>query len=487
YISGEHADTMLFEEDITSGPERLKKRLQHIRYNPPIRKGADQDFYHRPETLEQFKKALTIVGRRTAAPSDLQKLRIIEAEVSRETIKLVPLDKASRVLYYGYPGTGKTFRLLQIGMHHALAGRRVLFACFNKVLAADVRRILSFSVKLKESTGVLLPVDVFDVLRTHAEEHAITEIEKDYDEWGALITADMRQKQDSIKTYDTILIDEGQDMKDWALEMLELYAREDTTICVAGGTGQELYGEAGAWLKGFRARSTFSELRRNFRNTRPVFQAAQVFYESRLKPGQIAATVRKFTDKNPKSEQQRFDFAREEGAPPSIVYINEDKLEGMSDTDSSFPSVQFDCMVEEYSRIIKEQLARLAGEERPMDLLVLVPSRDGMERDWVVAALKGSSSSFIDYTDETQRRDIAHPEMVRLCTFHSARGLEGMRVLIFGFERIEGISDQVNADFANLGYIVLSRSLFECVIAVRKMSTSKVVPFLISILDQLPS
>jgi hypothetical protein len=195
--------------------------------------------------------------------------------------------------------------------------------------------------------------------------------------------------------------------------------------------------------------------------------------------------VRRFTDKNPKGEQQLFDFAREEGNPPSIVYINEEKLEGMSDTDSFLPSVQFDCMVEEYSRIIKEQLARLAGEERPMDLLVLVPSREGMERDWVVAALKGSGSSFIDYTDETQRRDIAHPEMVRLCTFHSARGLEGMRVLVFGFERIEGISDQVNADFANLGYIVLSRSLFECVIAVRKMSTSKVVPFLISILDQL--
>ncbi len=213
YIRGEHSDTMIFEEDITSGAERLKKRLHYIRYNPPIRKGADREFYHRPHTLEQFKKAVTITARRAAAPSDLQKLRIIEEEVTRETIKLVPPNKTSRALYYGHPGTGKTFRLLQIGMHHALAGRHVLFACFNKVLAADVRRILSHSVKLRESAGSLLAVDVFDVLRTHAEEHGITEIEKDYDEWGMLITADMRQKKDSLGKYDTILIDEGQDMK----------------------------------------------------------------------------------------------------------------------------------------------------------------------------------------------------------------------------------------------------------------------------------
>jgi hypothetical protein len=62
---------------------------------------------------------------------------------------------------------------------------------------------------VKASTGVLLAVDVFDLLRTYAAEHGLTEIDKDYDEWGALITADMRQKQDSLKTYDTILIDEG--------------------------------------------------------------------------------------------------------------------------------------------------------------------------------------------------------------------------------------------------------------------------------------
>jgi hypothetical protein len=168
------------------------------------------------------------------------------------------------------------------------------------------------------------------------------------------------------------------------------------------------------------------------------------------------------------------------------VYLNEEELAGLRATDPIFPSLQFDCMVEEYSRIIKEQLARLTGDDRPMDLLVLVPSRRGMERDWAVAALENIGSSFIDYTNKARRRDIAQSDMVRLCTFHSARGIEGRHVLVFRFERIESVAAQVDADFAKLGYIVLSRALFECVIAVRKVKISRVVPFLERILKQLP-
>lgn len=46
--------------------------------------------------------------------------------------------------------------------------------------------------------------------------------------------------------------------------------------------------------------------------------------------------------------------------------------------------------------------------------------------------------SFIDYTKEDNRRSVASNSDVRLCTFHSSRGLEGERVIIFGLETIEG-------------------------------------------------
>jgi len=142
-------------------------------------------------------------------------------------------------------------------------------------------------------------------------------------------------------------------------------------------------------------------------------------------------------------------------------------------------------MVSEYVRLLRQQLDRLAGDERPLDLLILVPSVEGMEQAWALEALNKLGVPFIDYTADVNRRDIAQPEMVRLCTFHSARGIEGVRVVVFGFERIEQVSDQVGVDFAKLGYIALSRSLFELVIAVRKGIGTNVIRFLEAVLNQL--
>jgi hypothetical protein len=214
---------------------------------------------------------------------------------------------------------------------------------------------------------------------------------------------------------------------------------------------------------------------------------AHVFYEARLQPGKIVKAMQRFKDTRQNSGDEDVNFDRPKGSPPALVRIDESKLAGVADTDPFFPRIQEECMASEYARIIRQQLDRLAGDERPMDLLVLVPSVEGMERVWAVGALRLLQVPFIDYTVDENRRDIAQPEMVRLCTFHSARGLEGMRLVLFGIERIERVSDEVKVDFAKLGYIALSRSLFECVIAVRPGLKNCTTAFLEAALDVLPS
>lgn len=486
YISGDLSKRMIFEEDLGAGPDRLKERLKFIRKNPPVRKGADYSWKHHEQQFLKFKGALQITARQKVTPTDLEKLRTIEEKVSKETEKLAPIGKGERILFFGHPGTGKTFRLLQIGMSHALKGQKVLFVCFNKVLASDLSRIIVHSQKLPQSDGELLVTDVFDILRKNAVNLGIESIEEGPDMWGQIIAEHMLTNKEYLNTYDTILIDECQDMKDWALDMISLHSTKVTTFCVAAGTGQELYQTKGIWLNDFKANCTKKELRRNFRNTRPVFQVAQVFYESKMKSEKIDQFVKKFTFKKTKEVQLEFDFDREEGSPPSITYINESALENISETDHFFPQLQHECMVEEYSRMIKEQLERLKTDGNPIDLLVLVPSENSPEHKWVIGALLKCSISFIDYAENINRRNIAAPELVRICTYHSARGLEGYRVLIFGFERIESLcTSVVSDDITNLGYIILSRSIFECLIAIRKASKSRVVPFLTTILDKL--
>lgn len=332
--------------------------------------------------------------------------------------------------------------------------------------------------------------DVFDILRQHYLYYGISvdEIGKDvgYDEWGRLIVEEMRTNVDSLQKYDTLLIDEAQDMKDWALEMVELLASPSAAICVAEGLGQELYGGSSRWLENFRKKARNKRLNRNFRDTIPVFQLAQCFYEARINISKIPETIQCFNGKTVKDNIQGVIFERTGGHPPLLVYIDDSELDY---SDHLFiAETQFEVMTSEYERIINQQIDQMTEYERPIDLLVLVPNTDGLECKWAQAALsnikKKRGIDFTDYTIEGNRRDIAVSTKIRLCTYHSSRGLEGMRVIVFGIEKIEDIARRTGVDCAKLGYIVLSRSIFENVIAIRNIR-SNVVSFVEEAIKEL--
>jgi hypothetical protein len=336
--------------------------------------------------------------------------------------------------------------------------------------------VASYSERLKgEQAGTLDVVDIYDLLQTYAAQYDIQVRAEDAEEWGQLITEDLKNRPDSVERYDTLLIDETQDMRDWMLGMLELHAHDQTTICVASGRGQELYGQEGSWLKRFRDETDKEGhsigLRRNFRNYRSVFQMAHVFYTCELTLEKIDKAVEPFR-KQIADNSELPEFDRAQGPKPTIVRLDEFELHNVDEDSAFFPELQRECRVKEYARIIREQLDRLEKDERPLDLLILVPNCKGLEAQYARAALQlvhndRPDTGYIDYTDEDRRRDTAQPHMIRLCTYHSSRGLEGHRVVIFGLEGIEKLAANVEADPPNLGYIALSRSLFECVIVVR--------------------
>jgi superfamily I DNA/RNA helicase len=62
---------------------------------------------------------------------------------------------------------------------------------------------------------------------------------------------------------------------------------------------------------------------------------------------------------------------------------------------------------------------------------------------------------FNRYNPLEQAREVE----VRLSTFHSTRGIEGQRVIIFGIEQVLDIAQKVNAEPRNLGYIDSSKRL----------------------------
>jgi hypothetical protein len=231
-----------------------------------------------------------------------------------------------------------------------------------------------------------------------------------------------------------------------------------------------------------------------------------VFYEAKMNTNKIKKTVGKVVKATPakntahdshpqqlsladqSAEATGFEIPRQ-GTLPKLIYIDESALDNYWDS-SWIADMQEEVMVAEYERIIQQQLDKLTDDQCPMDLLVLVPDTTGPEKRWAFAALKriakNSNVDFIDYTDENQRRDIVPSHMMRLCTFHSSRGLEGMHVVIFGIEWIERTARKAHASVENLGYIVLSRPLLENIIAVRPVEDrSDAIKFIRAALDAI--
>ena len=483
-VTGEFAKSLLFREDCYGGPDALRERLEHIWFNPPAKGGSDRRFTHDRGTLESFDGAVSAEARPKPAPSDEERLRVIESRVSSETEREVPVGSSDRVVYRGYPGTGKTFRLLEIGMRHALAGRRVLFACFNKVLAADVARLLFFSKRLDSSRHRFDTHDVFELLGLDAKAIDVSIDGDDPDAWGEQVVEELEDVPEVLDKYDLVLIDEAQDMRAWALRLLELHANPGAAVCIASGTGQELYSQPSEWLQEFTKTATTKQLRRNFRNTLPVFRLAHLFYETAFDAARIPDAMARF--KPGSSATQLPMFERREGMLPMFRELDDLHLPWDDSSSPWFADAQFEHMAAQYQEILTEQLDELEESDRPIDVLVLVPAYQSMERAWMVEALTRAGVPFTDYTVNANRRSIAHTDAVRLCTYHSARGLEGQRVVLLGVEGIDSLAAGTRTPVRHLGYIVLSRSVFECVM-VRRASGSRTTPvrFIAHAMDSL--
>ena len=163
-IKGQWADSLLFEEDIYGSKLNFLERLNYIHCNPPIRSGAGVKIVTN-DTIIQLIHALNPEARPSPTLTDLARLEAIERSVNKKILKDIPAGESLKVIFSGHPGTGKTFRLIHIGFSHAYTGAKVMFVCFNKTLASDIRRILSFHKSFNDLEYKFEIYDIFQLAR----------------------------------------------------------------------------------------------------------------------------------------------------------------------------------------------------------------------------------------------------------------------------------------------------------------------------------
>lgn len=464
---------LIFQDDLEDS-ESLYKRLDIVMRNPPIRKGFEPK---NPTTkfLDELKSLLQPAAPIRPSTVDRQRLQAIERGISSSLSTEFPAGGSAFAIFTGHPGTGKTFRLLSIGVAHSYSNRKVLFACFNKTLATDVRRLLGFNEKLKHARHQIDVVDIYQLAIRVFEMNGLPyERSSTPDEWGKFVVDYLKEKGKEAfsSEYDTILVDEAHDMMDWQLELLSLHACPHATICIAVGKGQELYRDdssAVAWIKTQADDRPVTEkaLRRNFRNTPMQYFAALAFHQAW--PDRLTEVQKVFQSViNKKSKTVELDFDRQGEA---LRYFPVPALVGEFDNNGQD---QLSLLSDEYADIINAEIDEILSDEfaHPVGLLVLVPDENSPHALCVREALKKAVAdrpeiSYIDYTNETNRRSIALNGEIRLCTFHSSRGLEGERVLIFGLEQIQNFAEKTNVRAQNLGFIALSRGIFRTTVVVR--------------------
>ncbi|HXG58248.1 MAG TPA: hypothetical protein VNL91_04425 [Thermoanaerobaculia bacterium] len=431
-LTGSFAQSILFSDDLES-KNALQKRLAYIWENPPVGRRLGVRFRHDVDAFSAFADNLMVQAGRDAARSDQRRLSYLENSHRAEADRDAPADRVVRLAYQGYPGTGKTFRLLRIGVQHAVAGKRVLFLCFNKVLAADVRRLISLS----QASGQVEAYDLFDFLDRLRDFNGIAKPPEmpTAEDWAEAV---LSRLVDCLPlAYDTVLVDEAQDLQPWAIEFITRLSRHDSSVVVAMAKGQELYGDGKAIMEklGLKPR----QLNRVFRNPRPIFQFAQTFYESRMRPERLESVTRRFVHKS--ADVDRPLFQVDAGELPAIV-----KLERVNEVGQS-------SYRRELERIVTRAVERMVADgASPRDVLLLVPGK-GAEYQAALACLQAARQKSIDLVNPSNRRAIAPQDAVRLSTFHSARGIEAEHVIVLGLTELHEWKDA-----QNIAYVALSRA-----------------------------
>jgi thymidine kinase len=454
---------MLFREDIDSGTTHFRRQLLTIYEQPAIRQGYTAAAV--PDLAIQ--KLITLLGNKSAErsdESDSQMLEKFERYYRGVAQKRAPIDATSRITLIGVPGTGKTWQLLSIAKYHAENGKHVLFLCYNHVLRTNIEQMVS-SFRKGTGYGSITVHTIFDhiELLNKTGNLGCTLVDDDYDAFAGAVIDRMVETDFLWEAYDTVLLDEAQDLKDYVGQLLETITRHNTSIAIGVGIGQDLYRDSmAAWLNEFMDDGELCELEKVYRTTAQTFQAAQIVCEAFSSEEQIEVVAKRVLAGKCHGMHEEVRPLRSIGRPPAIRrYKVETRLRSeTADMHTAGIKTQLEAII-----------AELEPPEKHSDILILIPSKKSPTYTALLTALQNLEISFIDFTLKANRDTTARDHQVRLSTFHSCRGVEASIVVLMDLERLTERKNARQQLYIGLTRAVRLAIVLEPDIAVSQLST----------------
>ena len=243
-----------------SDMESLQKKINHIfyAYRPSSQTMTKDDFDRVIEMLSGCASSRPPVGSYFKRSRD----ELSAFSSSQDTI-LSMLYNYSQAILVGPAGTGKTYMAITKAEEYASQGFSTLYVCFNRLNAIRVAAYFS---------QANVSVDAMTFHQLIKRELGSSVYYRRYNEDKSLSWVYDAISKAGCKQYDAIIVDEAQDFsEEWALTLRTLFARDDSTVkfFVFYDEDQNIFqrdfGEA------FMIKYPPFLLRRNLRNTRPIW------------------------------------------------------------------------------------------------------------------------------------------------------------------------------------------------------------------------
>ena len=237
------------------------------------------------------------------------------------------------------------------------------------------------------------------------------------------------------------------------------------------GEGQELYSkEPAASFSRWAESATNRRLNSSYRTATEPVLVAQAIYQFLGKPTPSALNW----------TSARLETIRKEhlGTPTPLGLFSE--------VETDVASRQIDVIRRNLENravsVICHEVGRIsAGQELNDDTLIVVLDKYGKYR-LIKAALEEFGVTHIDLVNDENRRIAPRGHSVRLCTYHSARGLSARNVVVFEFEDL--LKRYERSGTANsLANIALSRATHETRVIVPATSVEGHITFLETLIE----
>lgn len=477
------AKSMIFKSDLEN-PERLLERLRMIKEFPLLGTMAIKDPIPNPYSMSAVREALAPIGN-SKNQNDTLTDEIKRAVLHSKQLALkYPPPTKYNVSFEGAPGTGKSTVLREIGLLHAAAGGAVLHVCYNKSLAADQRR----EYEVLKSYGIDYGlIDVFDEWELYKAIHPAWEpsIGKDLDrrfKTGAEVAQEILEAKGQpnshpISIYDTILIDEAQDLSNSIFQVLQYLARPTASWFASYGEGQEIFffnqENPSEFMKEWLQTAERRKLKRSFRNSTRAFLMAQNFWEN-------YPDLQKCSDWfDSKLSQSKTDDSALELDLETPKDTNDFRITRLAASQSREDAIK---------ELLLETIEAARIAKRGADLLIIVGdphSKNKEEKtnyEFVLDSLEDLQTKIsldvLDLVPRENRRNTPKEGTIRIARYQNVRGLSASHVLLFDLSQLEKWCNSIDATISekkgplnNYGYIALSRSRVSTVLVLEDEQT----------------